>query len=277
MTMSDYDRIATAIEYIVQRADNQPALDDIAAHIQLSPYHFQRLFSRWVGVTPKRFLQVLTVENAKQLLTDSRSLLDVSLSVGLSSGSRLYDHFVQVEAVTPGEFKTGGRGMEIEYAVQDTPFGETFMAKTRRGICNLEFTGEAGPESLLADLCVKWPHATLKKNPREMNNLFNRIFRGEQRWDRPLPLHVTGTNFQIMVWKAILQIPPGQVASYSQVAQSIGRPNAARAVGTAIGDNPIAFLIPCHRVIQKCGKLGGYKWGETRMHAVHAWEAARYE
>jgi len=275
--MSDYERIATAIEYIVQRAGNQPALNDIAAHIQLSPYHFQRLFSRWVGVTPKRFLQVLTVENAKQLLTDSRSLLDVSLAVGLSSGSRLYDHFVQVEAVTPGEFKTGGRGMEIEYAVQDTPFGQAFMAKTRRGICNLEFTGEAGPESLLADLSVKWPHATLKKNPREMNTLFNRIFRGEQTWDRPLPLHVTGTNFQIMVWKAILQIPPGQVASYSQVAEFIGRPNAARAVGTAIGDNPIAFLIPCHRVIQKCGKLGGYKWGETRLHAVHAWEAARYE
>jgi len=277
MTMSDYERIATAIEYIVQRAGNQPALNDIAAHIHLSPYHFQRLFSRWVGVTPKRFLQVLTVENAKQLLTDSRSLLDVSISVGLSSGSRLYDHFVQVEAVTPGEFKTGGHGMEIEYAVQDTPFGQAFMAKTRRGICNLEFIGEEGPESLLSDLGVKWPHASLKKNPREINSLLNRIFRGEQRWDRPLPLHVSGTNFQIMVWKAILQIPPGQIASYSQVAESIGRPNAARAVGTAIGDNPVAFLIPCHRVIQKCGKLGGYKWGETRLHAVHAWEAARYE
>lgn len=275
--MSDYDRIAKAIDFIIQRLNSQPSLDEIAAHVHLSPFHFQRLFSRWAGVTPKRFLQVLTVERAKQLLNDSRSLLDVSHAVGLSSGSRLYDHFVQLEAVTPGEFKTGGQGIEIEHAVRDTPFGKVFVAATARGICSLEFIGKTDPRKLLTALHKKWPCAALSENQRGLGAVLNRIFNARPVRDRPLSLHVTGTNFQVMVWKALLQIPPGKVVSYSQIAHYVGRPGAARAVGQAVGENPVAFLIPCHRVIRQSGNLGGYHWGETRKHAIHAWEEARYE
>jgi AraC family transcriptional regulator, regulatory protein of adaptative response / methylated-DNA-[protein]-cysteine methyltransferase len=275
--MSDYDRIAKAIDYIVQQVNRQPALEEVAAHIHLSPFHFQRLFSRWAGVTPKRFLQVLTVERAKALLNESQSLLDVSYALGLSSGSRLYDHFVKLEAVTPGEFKTGGRGIEIEYGVQDTPFGEAFVASTQRGVCSLEFIDETEPQKLLADLRRKWPRAGFRENHDRIGAVLNRLFEGKHMRDSPLSLHVSGTNFQIMVWKALLQIPPGKVVSYSQTADFVGRPKAARAVGQAVGNNPVAFFIPCHRVIQQSGKLGGYHWGETRKHAIHAWEEARSE
>jgi AraC family transcriptional regulator of adaptative response/methylated-DNA-[protein]-cysteine methyltransferase len=217
------------------------------------------------------------LERAKSLLSESRPLLEVSNSVGLSSGSRLYDHFVQLEAVTPGEFKMGGRGVTIEYAVHDTPFGAAFIAATPRGICSLGFLGDATPESHQADLARKWPLATLRENNRRTGALIGEIFSGKQKPGRPLSLYVTGTNFQINVWKALLQIPPGKVTSYTEVAKALGRPRSARAVGTAIGENPVAFLIPCHRVIRQSGKLGGYRWGECRMHAIHAWETAKYE
>jgi AraC family transcriptional regulator of adaptative response/methylated-DNA-[protein]-cysteine methyltransferase len=275
--MSDYERIAQAIEYIVQQANRQPALDEIAAQVHLSPFHFQKLFSRWAGVTPKRFLQVLTVERAKQMLSESRSLLDVSYAVGLSSGSRLYDHFVQLAGVTPGEFKTGGAGIEIEHAILDTPFGAAFIASTRRGICSLEFIDVANPQQLLSDLQQKWPQAVFTENPNCMRAMLNDLFNSRSIQNGPLSLHVRGTNFQIMVWKALLKIPPGKVASYAQIARMVGRPNAARAVGQAVGDNPVALLIPCHRVIRQSGKLGGYHWGETRKHAINAWEEAREE
>lgn len=275
--MSDYERIAKAIEFIVQGARQQPTLEEISAHVNLSSYHFQRMFSRWTGVSPKRFLQVLTVENAKQLLNESRSLLEVSHAVGLSGGSRLYDHFVQLEAVTPGEFKRRGLGLEIAYAQHDTPFGEAFIATTVRGICSLEFTDYSTVTDLLAQLSRRWPFAELREDPAGTRGVIERIFNTAGEIDRPLSLYVHGTNFQIMVWKALLQIPPGKVVSYSQLATYLGRPRAARAVGTAIGDNPIAFLIPCHRVIRQSGGLGGYHWGETRMHAIHAWEAAVHE
>lgn len=274
---ADYDRIAKAIDYLVKQAGDQPTLEEIAAQVHLSPYHFQRLFSRWAGVTPKRFLQVLTVERAKQLLNESRSILDVSYTVGLSSGSRLYDHFVQLEAVTPGEFKTGGEGLEIEYTVADTPFGKAFIAGTRRGICSLEFIGKTGPQAVLEVLHKQWPRAEFKQNRGSMEAALTRLFGPGHKPGEPLALHVKGTNFQIKVWQALLKIPPGTVVSYSQIANFIGRPKASRAVGQAVGSNPVALLIPCHRVIQQSGQLGGYHWGETRKQAIHAWEAARCE
>ena len=275
--MSDYDRIAEAISYISNQASRQPTLNEIAAHLHLSPFHFQRLFCRWAGVTPKRFLQVLTVERAKQLLREAKPLLEVSDALGLSSGARLYDHFVQLEAVTPGEFKLRGAGLTIDHAVLETPFGKAFIAATGRGICRLAFLEYAEIDAHLETLTKQWPHATLRENRQRLRAVVNAMFNGEKKLDRPLSLHVSGTNYQISVWKALLQIPPGTVTSYSRVATAIGHPNSARAVGSAVGANPVALLIPCHRVIQQCGKLGGYHWGETRKHAIHAWETARHE
>ena len=275
--ITDYERIAQAINFIITRANNQPSLEVVAAHLHLSPFHFQRLFSRWAGVTPKRFLQALTLERAKQLLAESRSLLEVTDTVGLSSGSRLYDHFVQLEAVTPGEFKSQGKGLIIEYAAQTTAFGNTFIATTARGVCMLEFLDSEDFNEQLLTLQHKWPHATLRENNSAIAPVIAAIFDVERKPERPLSLYVSGTNFQINVWKALLKIPAGQVTSYSRIATAIGHPDAARAVGTAVGSNPVAFLIPCHRVIQQGGKLGGYHWGITRKHALHAWESARYE
>ena len=275
--MSDYDRIAEAISFIVSQVHHQPVLDEVAAHVHLSPFHFQRLFCRWTGVTPKRFLQVLTLERAKQLLSESRPLLEVSDTLGLSSGSRLYDHFVHLEAVTPGEYKRGGLGVAIEYAIHDTPFGKAFIATTPRGICSFAFLGRMTIDDHLADLVKMWPSAAMHENRRHTQAIIQAMFAGEKKLDRPLSLHVSGTNFQVSVWKALLQIPPATVTNYTQVANAIGRPGSARAVGRAIGANPVAFLIPCHRVIQQSGKIGGYHWGETRKHAMHAWETARYE
>lgn len=275
--MADYDRIAEAISFITSRVNSQPSLQEIARHLHLSPFHFQRLFSRWAGVTPKRFLQVLTLERAKQLLRESKPLLEVSDALGLSSGSRLYDHFVHLEAVTPGEYKTGGAGLTIEYAVHDSPFGQAFIATTPRGVCSFSFLDGTEIGGHLTALHQKWPHAMLHENRQRTLAVIRTMFGGEKKSDRPVSLHVSGTNFQVSVWKALLQIPAATVASYSQVATAIGHPNSARAVGLAVGANPVAFLIPCHRVIQQSGKLGGYHWGETRKQAIHAWESARYE
>ncbi|RSM30740.1 bifunctional transcriptional activator/DNA repair enzyme AdaA [Aeromonas salmonicida] len=275
--MSDYARIADAIRFIASQVERQPTLDEIAAHVHLSPFHFQRLFSRWAGVTPKRYLQVLTLERAKALLHESRSLLEVADTLGLSSGSRLYDHFVQLEAVTPGEYKQRGAGLVIDHGVHDTPFGQAFVALTPRGVCNFSFLDEKAPGAPLAALAHSWPEAELREAPSRTQNVINTMFDSNQTPDRPISLHVSGTNFQISVWRALLQIPPAKVVSYAQVASAIGNPKAARAVGLAVGANPVALMIPCHRVIQQNGKLGGYHWGETRKQAIHAWEAARYE
>ena len=274
--MSDYDRIAAAIGYIERRALGQPSLAEVAAHVHLSPHHFQRLFSRWVGVSPKRFLQVLTLERAKELLrSSSLPLLDVCDSVGLSSGSRLYDHFVQLEAVTPAEFKRQGRGVAISYGFSDSPFGSAFIASTSRGICQLAFT-DGDPEPVLRRLAAQWPDAELTRDDARAQTLAARIFEARPRdAQAPISLHVRGTNFQVNVWRALLTIPPGAVASYSAVAEAVGRPSAGRAVGTAVGANPIAFVIPCHRVIRQSGELGGYAYGLARKRAMFAWEAAR--
>lgn len=275
--MSDYERIAVAIGYITKHVSQQPTLEDIAAHLHLSPFHFQRLFCRWTGVTPKRFLQVLTVERAKQLLSEAKPMLEVSERLGLSSGSRLYDHFVQLEAVTPGEFKRRGAGLSIDHAVLDTPFGQAFIAATERGICKLAFLDKTQRNTQLQEVKNMWPQASLRENRQHLQPLINAIFADAILPDRPLSLYVTGTNFQINVWKALMQIPPGTITSYNHIATVLGRPNAARAVGNAIGANPVGFVIPCHRVIQQSGRIGGYHWGETRKHAMHAWETARNE
>lgn len=273
--ISDYDRIAEAISFIVSRVNNQPSLQDIARHLHLSPFHFQRLFCRWAGVTPKRFLQVLTLERAKTLLREAKPLLEVSESLGLSSGSRLYDHFVHLEAVTPGEYKSGGAGLTIEYASHETPFGQAFIATTQKGICNFAFLEQSGIDEHVLELRKTWPHAKLQENSQRTLAIVNTMFSSRKKTARPLSLNVSGTNFQISVWKALLRIPPAAVTSYSEVAAAIGRPDSARAVGLAIGANPVALLIPCHRVIRQDGRLGGYHWGEARKHAIHAWESAR--
>jgi len=272
---SDYHHIADAIDFIATNSRRQPTLNDVATHLELSAAHFQRLFSRWAGVTPKKYLQILTVEHAKQLLSESKPLLAVSDEVGLSSGSRLYDHFVQLEAATPGEYKTGGAGLSIDYGVHNSPFGDIFVAATARGICKLSFLDQADLTADITDLQRRWPNALLRHNAPASLKIIDRIFSGTGPVDRPLSLHVCGTNFQVNVWRALMQIPAGTLRSYSHIAKAVGKPMAARAVGSAIGSNPIAFFIPCHRVLQQSGNIGGYHWGLTRKHLIHAWESAR--
>ena len=273
--MTDYDRIAGAIDYIVANADAQPGLDEIAAEANLSPYHFQRLFARWVGLTPKRFLQVITVERAKRLLAQSAlPLLDASETLGLSSTSRLHDHFVKLEGVTPGEFKAAGAGLTIRYGRTASPFGQTFVASTTRGICALAFVDDEPEGAALGDVARDWPNADLVEDEHEAAEIISQVFDRKEANSAPMSVLVRGTNFQIAVWRALLAIPEGCLASYGDVARALGRPRAVRAVGSAVGANPCAFLIPCHRVIRGNGEIGGYRWGLTRKRAINAWEAA---
>lgn len=277
--MNDYQKIASAIGYIREQAKSQPSLDDIAAQVHLSPHHFQRLFSQWAGVSPKRFLQVLTLDRAKELLHSDRtnaSLLDVSDSIGLSSGSRLYDHFVQLEAVTPQEYKQQGAGLDIVWGCQPCLFGEVFVATTTRGLCKLVFKQDRSTEDLVNQLQEEWPLADISENQTEAAQIIKTVFGVPTKRTAPLSLLVRGTNFQINVWRALLDIKDGQLATYADIATKIGVPKAVRAVGTAIGANPIAYAIPCHRVIRQSGELGGYRWGLTRKHAMLAKETARF-
>lgn len=276
--MSDYDRIASAMAYLVDRAIDQPSLEEMAAHVHLSPYHFQRLFCRWAGTTPKRFLQVLTLERGKVLLESSRSLLEVSHELGLSGSSRLHDHFVQLEAVTPGEYKSRGKQVHIEYGVHATPLGPMFVAVTQRGVCRAEFMDFNSMDELLDNLHNAWPHSSIRESLPSTRHAIDAFFSSDTASKHgPLSLHVAGTNFQIAVWRALLKIPTGAVASYADVAKSLGAPKSARAVGNAIGANPVALLIPCHRVIQQSGALGGYRWGPTKKLMAQTWEQMRDE
>jgi AraC family transcriptional regulator, regulatory protein of adaptative response / methylated-DNA-[protein]-cysteine methyltransferase len=276
--VSAYATISAAIDYIASHRHQQPGLDDIAAHVHLSPFHFQRLFAQWVGVSPKRFLQVLTVEQAKQQLSRSRPLLDISEAVGLSSGSRLYDHFVTLEAATPGEVKNQGAGLEIYWDCGETPFGHAFIATTPRGICKLAFLdADYTGAHCLAELERDWPAASLAAKPGLTENLLNPLFSQATTADKPLSLYVKGSNFQVQVWKSLLRIQSAEFASYGDIARYLGKPGSARAVGGAVGSNPVGLLIPCHRVIRETGELGGYRWGEARKRCIHAWEAARVE
>lgn len=272
--MDDYARIEKAMVYMVERAVLQPSLEEVAAHVHLSAYHFQRLFCRYAGISPKRFLQALTLERGKQLLKEPRALLDVAHELGLSGGSRLYDHFVQLEAVTPGEHKRQGEGVCIEYGVHATPLGSVLVAVTPRGVCRMGFVDATSADELLARLAKEWPRSSLDHRPAATAYVVDALLATSKTKPGTLSLHVTGTNFQVAVWRALLTIPEGQLASYTQIAQALGMPKSSRAVGNAVGANPIALWIPCHRVIQQSGALGGYRWGIAKKQMVQAWELA---
>lgn len=270
----DYERVEAAIRYLEAHHEEQPGLTGIARAAGLSEYHFQRLFSRWVGISPKRFLQFLTKEHAKALIEGSDSLLDTTFGSGLSSPGRLHDLFVTCEAVTPGEYKKKGDGLEIRYGLHPSPFGECLLAVTERGICALTFVQDADRREPVADLERQWPRAVIRKDPKTTAGLLEHVF-GFPRDNPPAPLYlfVKGTNFQIKVWEALLKIPLGKAVTYEDIARHIGLPRAARAVGNAVGRNPIPFIIPCHRVIRKMGVFGHYGGGPARKKAMLGWES----
>lgn len=270
----DYLRIEQAIQYLEKHANSQPELSEIANAVGLSEYHFQRIFSRWAGISPKRFLQFITKEGAKDLLAKSENLLDATYGVGLSSLGRLHDLFVSTEAVTPGEYKSGGAGLTIRYGLHDTPFGKALIGTTERGICHLGFVGSSEGNAI-DTLYANWQQAEMIEDYNATAPLVEPIFGLGQRVKTPLHLHLRGTNFQLKVWEALLRIPPGAVTSYQGLAEQAGRPRASRAVGTALGRNPIAVLIPCHRVIRKLGEFGNYRYGAIRKKALLGWEAAQ--
>ncbi len=279
----DYQRIEQAIRYLEAHHERQPSLREVAESVALSEYHFQRLFTRWVGISPKRFLQYLTKEHVKALLAQSGDLLTVTYQAGLSSPGRLHDLFVNAEAVTPGEYKSRGEGLEIAYGFHPTPFGECLLAATERGISNLIFLPDGSPQGALAELRKAWGKASLREDASRTQAAAEQVSQAllggrRCRW-RPLGaalgLHLRGTNFQLKVWEALLRIPEGALVSYDELAAWIGEPGAARAVGNAVGRNPIPLLIPCHRVIRKSGDFGGYRWGLPRKKAILGWEMAK--
>lgn len=268
----DYLRIEQAILYLENHYKDQPSLEAVAASVGLSEYHFQRLFTRWAGVSPKRFLQFLTKEGAKELLDKSENLLDTTHQIGLSSLGRLHDLFVTTEAVTPGEYKSRGEGVTIRYGIHLTPFGKCLIGLTDRGICHLGFVQGSEGEAI-DNLVNDWKEANMIEDYRATASLVRPIF--DLHFNtriKPLTLHLRGTNFQLKVWEALLQIPAGAVTTYEGIASRIGKPSATRAVGTAVGHNPIAVLIPCHRVVRKAGEFGKYRYGEVRKKALLARE-----
>ncbi len=270
----NYTRIAEAIDYIRTNFREQPALDEIAEKVHLSPFHFQRLFTDWAGVSPKKFLQYISVEYAKEILRDKQAtLFDAAYEAGLSGTGRLHDLFIQIEGMTPGEYKNGGADLAINYSYASSPFGNILVASTTKGICYMSFSED--DEKALSDLHSHFPNAAFKQllDPLQQNALY--IFTHDWTKLSQIKLHLKGTPFQLKVWETLLKIPLGQLTSYGSIAGKITRPNASRAVGTAIGNNPVAFLIPCHRVIQSGGATGGYMWGPTRKSAIIGWEAAK--
>ncbi len=274
----DYARVEKAIMFLETNHHRQPALSEIAACVGLSEYHFQRLFSRWVGISPKRFLQFLTKEYAKLLLSGPSNVLDTALDAGLSGTGRLHDLFLSCEAVTPGQYRSRGAGLEIAYGIHASPFGDCLLGITDRGICWLTFVRERSAKELLNELSKHWKNAALVSAPKRTAGLIKHIFTFAAT-AKPAPLHlfVQGTNFQIKVWEALLKIPLGRAVTYQDIAQHIGMPRAARAVGNAVGKNPIPFLIPCHRVIRKMGVFGYYGGGPARKKAMLGWEAAVHQ
>jgi AraC family transcriptional regulator of adaptative response/methylated-DNA-[protein]-cysteine methyltransferase len=275
MPVSDYERIAQAIRFIEQNYRRQPSLEEVAKSVYLSEFHFQRLFRRWVGISPKRFLQFLTVEHAKRRLEECRSVLDATYDAGLSSPGRLHDLFVTLEAVTPGEYKARGAGLEIAWGVHETPFGAALLATTGRGLCGLSFVDDGGAAAAVDELRERWSSAAVGEDPRATEPLARRIFASDGDDGQPIPLFVQGTNHQVRVWEALLRVPAGAMVSYEQLAAAAGKPDAVRAVAGAVARNQIGYVIPCHRVIRKLGAFGGYRWGTERKLAILGWEAAR--
>jgi AraC family transcriptional regulator, regulatory protein of adaptative response / methylated-DNA-[protein]-cysteine methyltransferase len=274
--MNDYERIASVIRYLDRNHTAQPDLAALATGVGLSPFHFHRLFSTWAGVTPKDFLQCLTLENVKVLLRNGGSVLDATLDAGLSSAGRLHDLCVTLEAASPGEVKNGGAGLVITYGFAPTPFGEALFGQTARGVCHLSFPDDAGREGGVAVLRSQWPAATLRREDQVADSLAATIFSAPTAATaaRPLRAFVRGTAFQVRVWQALLRIPAGALTTYGRLSAAVAAPRAARAVGSAVGANPLAFLIPCHRVIRETGVLGHYRWDPVRKRTMIGWEAA---
>ena len=272
--MNDYERVASVIRFLDRHHTDQPDLNQLAATVGLSPFHFHRLFSTWAGVTPKDFLQCLTIEHVKQLLLDGRNVFDAALDAGLSGPGRLHDLCVTLEAASPGEMKNGGSGMSIDYGFSETPFGEALIAETKRGICHLSFVDDKGRNAARELLASQWPNAKLNRNDSRIAELSAIIFAPDAKSTsrRPLRAFVRGTPFQIQVWRALLRVPAGNLTSYGRLAKAIGDSKAARAVGSAVGANPVAFIIPCHRVIRETGALGHYHWDPIRKRAILGWE-----
>lgn len=270
----NYSRIAEAISFIKENFKEQPSLEQIAEHVNLSPFHFQKMFTDWAGTTPKKFLQYISTEYAKKLLKENQaSLFDAAFETGLSGTSRLHDMFVTFEGMTPAEYKNGGKSLAINYSFAESPFGSLIVASTTKGVCYMAF--EDDQEKAFDHLIRKFPNAAFarKLDINQQNALF--IFQNDWGKLPQIKIHLKGTAFQLKVWESLLKIPMGSLSSYGAIAEKIGFPGASRAVGTAIGSNPIAFLIPCHRVIQSSGTLGGYMWGNTRKTAIIGWEGAR--
>ncbi|TSE06094.1 bifunctional helix-turn-helix domain-containing protein/methylated-DNA--[protein]-cysteine S-methyltransferase [Aquimarina algiphila] len=270
-----YNRIADAITYIKQNFKDQPNLDEIAENVHVSPFHFQRLFTEWVGVSPKKFLQYTSVEYAKQILKNQQvTLFDVAYQTGLSGTGRLHDLFVKIEGMTPGEYKNGGENLVINYSYAESPFGKILVASTSKGICHMAF---ADNRDAFEELQKRFPKASFIQivDRCQQDALF--IFTRDWKELKQIKLHLKGTDFQLKVWETLLKIPKGGLTTYGAIANHIGNPKASRAVGTAIGNNPIAFLIPCHRVIQSTGDLGQYHWGSTRKTAIIGWEAVKMD
>lgn len=274
---SDYKRIEAAISYITEHFREQPSLEEIAAHVHLSKAHFQRMFTEWAGTSPKKFLQYISLGHAKKLLAEHQvTLADAAFDTGFSSTSRLHDLFIKIEGMTPAEYKNGGSGLHIRYSYAESPFGSLIIASTDKGICHLAF--EERRENALENLQIHFPNAQFSEEMTEMHQRALAIFSTTQ----PLPsqavkLHLKGSKFQLKIWESLLKIPSGQLSTYGKIAEIIDQKNASRAVGTAIGNNPIAFLIPCHRVIRATGQLGGYRWGMTRKKAIIGWEISKNE
>jgi len=271
-----FDKVRRVIQYMEVSFQQQPSLKELAKHVNLSPYHFQKLFTEWAGVSPKKYIQFLSVDYAKKLLAESgKSLYEAALETGLSGSSRLHDLFVSIEGMTPGEYKKGGASLCINYSFMDTHFGEVIVASTEKGVCYMAFC--AMQDEGLAGLRGEFPQAQLLQKSDAIQQRVLSIF--SQDWSdlEGIKLHLKGTDFQLKVWSALLQVPEGQLNSYASIAKAIDSPKASRAVGSAIGSNPVAFLIPCHRVIQSSGKISGYRWGRERKQALIAWEAARCE
>ncbi|MBL8852882.1 MAG: methylated-DNA--[protein]-cysteine S-methyltransferase [Planctomycetaceae bacterium] len=272
---SDYETIQSAIEFVRLHAVDQPSLGQIAAHVSLSPAYLQRLFRRWAGISPKRWLQFLNAAEAKRLLRDSVPVLDVAFAVGFSGPGRLHDLLVSTEAVTPGEYAQRGLGVEIRYGWGDSPFGHCLIAWTQRGICALRFADSSTHDQEMASIRNEWPSAHWLEDSARAAQTLQQIFIAKHR--RPLLLDLQGTNFQLKVWNALLHLPEGSVVSYSSLADRLDTPTATRAVASAVGANPIAYLIPCHRVLRSSGELGGYRWGLDRKMAMLSREMAHLD
>jgi AraC family transcriptional regulator, regulatory protein of adaptative response / methylated-DNA-[protein]-cysteine methyltransferase len=270
----NYNRIAEAIDYIKENFKSQPNLDEVARKVHLSPFHFQRLFTEWAGTSPKKFLQFISVEHAKKVLKEEQAtLFDTALKAGLSSTSRLHDLFINIEGMTPAEFKNGGKNLHINYSFAESPFGTLIVASTRKGVCYMSFEDEV--ENALTNLKLKFPNAILQKKTDLLQQNALSIFKNDWSKLNEIKLHLKGTDFQLKIWETLLKIPMGKLSTYGNIAKQIGSPNASRAAGTAIGSNPVAFLIPCHRVIQSTGIIGEYHWSSTRKKIILGWEASQ--